>query len=202
MATVRAIKIFIEKYVNISSGAALDLSAGNEIAGIYNSGSIISTESGFELEIEQTSTVYEVPKSGYDSSSFDFVMTVENLSYPSIIRLENQANEADNGKLIATFYIDATPVGGAKLSSNACVMISEDNGKSWKYLSRPDETIDLTLKGGQMAHIYELPKAVGDIADLLGKLGRFQEKDNYLALAQHRLRKIVGAVRNYRRGRR
>lgn len=163
MATVRAIKIFIEKYVNSSTKGAFDLSAGNEIAGIYRSGNIISTENGFELESEIISNVYEMPKTGYDSTSFDSVFSIGNLSYPSIIKLEHQTNEKDNGKLIATFYLDATPVGGARTNTNACIMVSDNDGKSWKHLARPEESMDLTLKAGQMAHIYELPAKVGDM---------------------------------------
>jgi len=164
MATVRAIKVFIEKYVNVSNKeSGLNLSAGNMIAGAYNSKNIIVAANNTELEIEVSTSVFSVPESGYDSKTFPYVYEVSNVSYPSVIKLAHQQDEADNGKLICVFYLDADPIGVGETPTGACVMMSDDDGKTWKFISRPEEEIDTSLSAGQMAHIYELPEDVGDM---------------------------------------
>ncbi len=164
MATVRAVKLFIENYVNVSSkGNVLNLSAGKLTAGIYNTENIIYASNGIEFESEILSTVYQVPENGYDGSLTPDKLAVSNISYPSIIKLAHQKNEADNGKLICVFYLDASHVSGAQIQTKSCVMMSEDDGLGWKCIARPEEEIDISLKAGQMAHIYELPKQVGDM---------------------------------------
>ena len=79
-----------------------------------------------------------------------------------MLELKYQKNEEDNGKLIAIFNLNARPAKGGAGNQGA-VWESSDGGASWKLIARPSETIDRSITGISMAHIYELPAQVGDM---------------------------------------
>ncbi len=158
-ATARAIKIFKEEYVNMSAGKnALDVSAGKIKAKTYNSSNIEVLDNGLEIELLfDPITIVEQGESSLDGVS----MNVTSLGYPKGITLQHQKNPEDNGKLIAHVFFSNS--GGPK--SKACFIESSDGGLTWHVISRPEEQNAMNkthgLTPGHMAHIYELPEAVG-----------------------------------------
>lgn len=166
MATVRAIKIFIEKYVDVSpenNKIGIDVSAGKTQAGLYDSDNTIIASNGVEFDVELVSTVYQVPENNLDPSLLSSPFMVSNVSYPSVIQLSHQKNENDNGKLITVHYLSGDHISGDHEKTDAAVMMSTNNGRSWKCISRPVEKMDTSLNEGQMPHIYELPAQLGDM---------------------------------------
>ena len=159
-STARAVKVFIDSYVRISpKGNGLDVSAGAQMSGIYDSDYITKLENGTEISVDFVSPVIERNKQFILPDGSKFVP--KSGSYPSITELRYQKNEADNGKLIATFAVNVM-VGDSSTAS--CVMMSENQGRSWKCIARPNEKIAPNLGSvGSMAHIYELPAQVGEM---------------------------------------
>ncbi len=157
-STARAVKVFIDSYVKISpEGNGLDVSAGAQMSGIYDSDSITKLANGTEISLDFVAPVIEINKQFTLPDGSRFVP--KSGSYPSITELRYQKNEEDNGKLIATMSVGVT-VGDS--STGACVMMSENQGRSWKCIARPTEKLYPNLGSvGSMAHIYELPAQVG-----------------------------------------
>ena len=154
-ATLRAIKIFKENYVDLSSDGLLNVDNGKTVADRYNSFNIEILENGVEIELLKKTTLI---------SSEDPPASLGNVSsahYPSIIQLKHQPNKENNGKLIAHICVSS-----ASLNTRAYFMESDDEGKTWKFLSAPTEQSaagkQVGLKPGQMAHLYELPAQLGD----------------------------------------
>ncbi len=159
-ATMRAVKIFKEEYVNVSAGkGALDISAGKTRAKNYNSENIEVLENGLEIELlgEPISLLEE----GGTWYLGDTRMNVHNLGYPKGITLQHQKNPEDNGKLIAHLFIGDSLFN----KTNSCFVESKDGGKTWEVISRPteqkQESALLNIKPGHMSHIYELPEQLG-----------------------------------------
>lgn len=163
-ATVRAIKVFKEKYVSLSpEGNSIVTDAGREIIEKYNSENVIHASGGIELEIEVISSICE-PSNEPNKDFYDkYPLIIKGAQYPAITELCHQPNEKDNGKLIAIFSLNADAVGVKVRKTAACVAMSEDGGESWKCIARPEEKISPELSEGSMAHIYELPAAIGDM---------------------------------------
>ncbi len=161
-STERAVKEFIRNYVEISpKGSSIDISAGREQFGVYDKDSIMKLTNGAVMHLDYTSTVIE-PYNKYtlpDGKS----LVLSFGSYPSITQLNYQANPEDNGKLIAILSTTSVP-GSDSTGGAGCVMMSEDDGKTWNLIARPDETLWPALYAqGAMPHIYELPAQVGEM---------------------------------------
>ena len=160
-ATLRAIKIFKEEYVDISAGkGALDLSAGTTKAKNYKTDRIEVLDNGLEIEIcHDAVTIVEECSEWYLGG---IKMEVTNLGYPKGVTLQHQKNPEDNGKIISHLFVSDKL--GPKTKS--CVVESSDGGKTWKIISRPTEQNAMNkahgLEPGNMSQIYELPEAVGD----------------------------------------
>ncbi len=160
-ATLRAIKIFTEEYVNVSAGkGALDISAGATKAKTYNSANIEVLDNGLEIEIcHDAVTIVEECSEWYLGG---IKMEVSNLGYPKGVTLQHQKNPEDNGKIISHLFVSDKL--GPKTKS--CVVESSDGGKTWKIISRPTEQNAINkahgLEPGNMSQIYELPEQVGD----------------------------------------
>lgn len=144
-ATLRAISYFINNYVMASAkGNSLDIAHGKSVVRDYKTEKTISIKSKFDMDVDMVSNVLgDVSKSGH---------------FPSIIELQHQPDEKNNGKLIAAMsVIDSEP-------TLAYIMGSDDDGKTWKLLARPKETKKpKTGWAGSMAHIYELPEQIGNM---------------------------------------
>ena len=69
------------------------------------------------------------------------------------MKLQYQANEVDNGTVLATFN-----------SSEAFyrIMKSEDDGNTWTQIAKVYDTYNKDLNGGRMPMLYELPVDMGD----------------------------------------
>lgn len=117
----------------------------------------ITLKNGVTLDVEQVSTVFQVPKDSY-TESYGYPANVRTAHYPSIIQLQH--NGEKNGTLIGIFCLGDTPAGP---NTQSCVMESTDDGATWKMIARPVETFDPSITGISMAHIYELPAQVGDM---------------------------------------
>ncbi len=119
---------------------------------------MIKAKNGTAFCVEYISAVID-PGAKYDLAGEEFVPSYG--SYPSITELGYQKDPANNGKLIAIASV-TTEVGDK--TTLACVLMSEDQGKSWECISRPREILRPELKSvGSMAHIYELPADLGDM---------------------------------------
>ena len=162
LSTRRAVAEFIRLYVDPSpKGTGIDVSAGCEQIGIYDSENIIILSNGTIIHVDYVTDVLDFEKRYNAADGSAFAPTWG--SYPSITELKYQSNPENNGKLIATMSISAMEfeIDGP---TSACVMMSEDKGLTWKALARPQETLRPELGSvGSMAHIYELPAQVGDM---------------------------------------
>ena len=162
LSTVRAIKQFVKEYVMPSGEAGkIDLSAGKTLIRDYNVINNISLDDRLDMDVEVVSTVFETPEKRYDDV-LGYFCSIEKVQYPSIVELKYQKNEKNNGKLIAISTLSASPVRGGPKTHGA-VWESTDGGASWTLIARPEETIDTSIEGISMAHIYELPAKVGDM---------------------------------------
>ena len=156
LATQRGIKTFINKYVKTTEdGKYLDLSHGTTFTERYNSENIEYFDNGTEVEvIVEATTVFD--PSLYNGE-FGVEISSKSSHYPSIIVLQHQPNEEDNGKLIGYFCLTDKYV-----ETDACIVQSCDGGNTWSILARPEEQKSPDLVPGQMSHIYELPAQIGE----------------------------------------
>lgn len=158
--TVRAVEHFITNYVTPSAhSACIDVSKGKSVITPFDAVKTLVLENGVEIDVEMVSTVFQVPESG-TIKVMGHETAVRTAHYPSVTEL--QYNGENNGKLIGIFCLGDTPQDGTKPTAS-CVMESTDKGKTWKVISRPYETVDQSISGISMAHIYELPTQVGDM---------------------------------------
>lgn len=77
-----------------------------------------------------------------------------NAKYPRAIRLQNQSNPADNGKLLVSEQIDAY--------TSLPIHISTDHGQTWSIVS----TVSDPHTGDRIVNannLYELPQAIGSM---------------------------------------
>ncbi len=159
-AVRRAVKIFMYKYVNVSSsGTSLNISAGPVLAELYDASALwVEFENGVEVDLVQAATtLIQAQNAPTKDPVLGYLTQITQVHYPRIVELQHQPNEEDNGKLIAHFRLAET-----LSSTNACFMESSDGGQTWSILSRPKEQKSGSLVPGQMAHIYELPAQLGD----------------------------------------
>lgn len=160
-STLRAVEHFIRNYVDTSEYTKhIDCSAGKSVITPFEIVKTIYTENNIEIDVEVVSTLIEVPKNAY-TEEYGYPTLLSRAYYPSIIELKH--NGENNGKLIAILCMIDTPLTNNAPNTTSCVMESSDGGKSWKIISRPEETIDPSISGISMAHIYELPNQVGDM---------------------------------------
>ena len=162
IGTIRALQFFVNNYVLSSEEAnKIDISAGKTYTKEYDIVQNIYIEDKLDMDVEVKSTLVAVPEKGYTKVGDD-LWSISTTHYPAVLELKYQKNEEDNGKLIAIFNFNAARV---KSDPNTCgsVWESSDKGASWKLIASPKETIDPSIKGISMAHIYELPAQVGDM---------------------------------------
>ena len=126
-----------------------------------NEKDIIVCSNGVKIEVEHRSSVIKMPADGEKSNAIPLPITLKSAHYPSIVQLNH--NGENNGKLIASFSLGYNCDDPSLPHTNACFMESDDDGKSWHYLSRAEEIFEPDLKPGSMAHIYELPARVGSM---------------------------------------
>ena len=157
-ATLRAVKVFREKYLEASRDSAeLNTDAGLTLICAYNSNAVDIIGGGTEIEQLQSATTVFAPGT-YEADVWGEPIKSGSSHYPSIIVLQHQPNEEDNGKLIAHFCL----ADSYKKTTDACFMESADGGETWKILSRPEEQKSPGLVPGRMAHLYELPHDLGE----------------------------------------
>lgn len=94
------------------------------------------------FEIESVSDVY-VPANNSANVA----------EYPTVIRLCHQKNEADNGKLLATFE---------KLGDTYPIYESTDDAKTWRYICTVRDTLNENYWNEWMPFLYELPADIGE----------------------------------------
>lgn len=164
-STERAVKVFVKSYVKASAkGTMLDISAGTQTLGQYDTAYTSTLINGTDITVDHVSAVIECnTKYTLPDGTYAYINPG---AYTKITELRYQQNEEYNGRLIAM-------AGGNVESGNATkgdgsIFMSEDQGKTWKWIARPKHNPDLfpvTITGpkGAMAHIYELPAQVGDM---------------------------------------
>ncbi|MBP3332848.1 MAG: exo-alpha-sialidase [Clostridia bacterium] len=160
IGTVRAMKTFVNNYVLPSKYAGMiDISAGMTLTKEYDVLQNIYIEDKLDIDVEVVSTIIQSTRPGEYTDVLGTPATIYYPTYPSIVELQYQENEEDNGKLVAILEFSSSNDN----STWGSVWESTDKGESWKIIARPRETLDRTIKGISMAHIYELPAAVGDM---------------------------------------
>ena len=161
-ATLRGMFYFIKNYVMTSpKGNGLDVTHGKNIVQPYDSAKNLSN-SILDMDVEVVATVFGVPEKN-PSDLLGYPSNISDVHFPSVIELQYQENEKNNGILIGAFCIIETALQNP-METLACIMESRDGGKNWKVLARPKETLDTgTGWAGSMAHIYELPAQVGNM---------------------------------------
>ena len=163
LSTMRGIDYFINNYVISSEkGKDLNISHGKSVTEDYSAVKNIWIADKLDMDVELVSTVFAVPNET-TSDILGYPSRIAKTSYPSIIELKYQPKDENNGKLLANFHIGETPSVSGAPKSESCIMESSDGGENWKIIARPEETIDKTLKGVTMAHLFELPEKVGNL---------------------------------------
>jgi len=156
-ATMRAMKVFLYDYVNISCEKnLLNIENGKVVAALYDPDKISVLSNGAELEIKVSPTT--LLEANGAVKKFGQIMDIQMVHYPSIIELKYQQNPEDNGKLIVHFALGDT----MKPSTHSCFMESNDGGKTWSLLARPEAQQSKELTPGSMSHLYELPEQIGE----------------------------------------
>ncbi len=161
-STLRGIAYFIKNYVMTSpKGNGIDVAHGKNVVQPYDAATSISSAT-LDMDIEVISTVFGVPEQN-PSDLLGYPSNISDVHFPSVIELQYQKNEKDNGTLIGAFCIIESALKDP-VETLACIMESRDGGKNWEVLARPKETLSPgTGWAGSMAHIYELPAQVGDM---------------------------------------
>lgn len=95
-----------------------------------------------EFEIESVNDIY-VPADN----------NANVVEYPSIIKLRHQKNEADNGKLLATFE---------KWGDTYPIYESNDDAETWQYVCTVKDNLNEGYWNEWMPFLYELPADIGD----------------------------------------
>ena len=162
LSTARGINYFINNYVLPSENKSkIDISHGKSIIRDYSSTKNIWIEDTVDLDVEMTSTV--LASSQKYSNSLGHNSRLDSVYFPSIIELQYQSDEKNNGKLIAATSIGETGRPSELDPSLGAVLESTDGGRNWKVIFQPVETLKPWYWAGQMAHIYELPEKVGNM---------------------------------------
>ena len=157
-STLRGISYFISNYVIASKkGNSIDISHGTSITKDYSAVNNIWIDGKLDMDVELVSTA--LASSTTQTNVLGYTTMLTSVYFPSVIELQHQKNESDNGTLIAAVSLGEDP----GVSTIGCIMESRDGGASWDVLARPKETFDTKLWAGQMAHIYELPAQLGDL---------------------------------------
>ncbi len=73
--------------------------------------------------------------------------------YPSVIRLQHQKNDDDNGKLLATFE---------KWGDTYPIYESTDDAVTWQYVCTVKDNLNEGYRNEWMPFLYELPADIGD----------------------------------------
>ena len=96
-----------------------------------------------EMKIELSSNIYK-PSNESETTVHE---------YPTILRLEHQENEEDNGKLLACFE---------KWGSRYPVYESRDDGKTWAKICTVVDNFNKDYWNEWMPFLYELPTDIGE----------------------------------------
>ena len=158
LSTIRAISYFINNYVLPSAQAnTIDISGGSSEIRDYSAEKNIWITNKLDMDVEFTTTL--ISSSNKKTNALGYPTNITQVYFPSVIELQHQPKEENNGTLIAAVSIGEDP----GISTIGCIMESRDGGKNWDVIARPEETVDTRLWAGQMAHIYELPAQVGNL---------------------------------------
>ena len=114
-----------------------------------------------DMDIRTISTVLSSSQSYSDVLGYN--ARLDSVYFPSVIELQYQSNQKNNGKLIAATSIGETGRPDSVDPSLGAVLESTDGGATWEVIFRPVETIKPWFWAGQMAHIYELPAKLGSM---------------------------------------
>ncbi len=127
---------------------------GGAVDNIYVDGKL-------DMDIKTVSTVLSSSQSY--SNVLGYNALLNGVYFPSIIELQYQSNQKNNGKLIAATSIGETGRPDSVDPSLGAVLESTDGGATWEIIFRPVETIKPWFWAGQMAQIYELPARLGNM---------------------------------------
>ncbi len=158
IGTIRALQYFVNNYVLSSEETGkIDISAGKTFTKEYDVVQNIFVKNQLDMDVEVVSTIASSTRPGVYAEIGGVSAPIDGVSYPSVLELKYQQNKENNGKLIAIFNVLNNP------TTSASVWESSDGGANWTLIARPKETIDRSIGGISMAHIYELPAQVGDM---------------------------------------
>ncbi len=143
--TIRAIKYFATNFVGTSKKeGTLALDAGFKTGGIADTSTTIFPENLIEFSYSQKYNIY-----GND------INITSTLSYPKMIQLQHQPDEADNGTLVATLNSG---------DSFYRILKSFDDGETWREAALVYDSVNIGkgIFGGRMPYLYEMPVDMGD----------------------------------------
>ncbi len=143
--TLRAVRYFATEFVSTSQkkgtiAIASDYSKAHEA----DMSTLFFAEHLVELKIGTPKNIF------LSERDVDFGSTV---TYPKLVELQYQANEADNGIMLATFNSSETYYR---------IMRSDDKGDTWTEVTQVYDNYNKDLRGGRMPMLYELPVDMGD----------------------------------------
>lgn len=141
---LRAMKKFLSSFVKTSvKEGTITLEKGFSALGKADT-STLMMNNFVELNISKKFNIYSDPKDTSGSST---------ITYPKLVQLSHQKNEADNGTLLATFN-------SGEIFYR--IMKSTDNGETWKQVAQVQDKYNRDLQGGRMPMLYELPVDMGE----------------------------------------
>ncbi len=141
---LRAMKKFLNSFVKTSAKeGTVTLEKGFSAIGKADT-STLMMNNFVELDISKKFNIYSDAKDTSGSST---------ITYPKLVQLSHQKNEADNGTLLATFN-------SGEIFYR--IMKSTDNGETWKQVAQVQDKYNRDLQGGRMPMLYELPVDMGE----------------------------------------
>ncbi len=142
--TEMAIAWFINQFVKPSAEAGrLSMEKGDMTAIQETDSFLYLTDSDQIIKLERTSIIAQSENEEVKNER----------TYGKIIKLEHQANQENNGILLAT--------NENTLGQPWDLYRSDDDGKTWTSLEKVPNTVDPSMTHGYQSYLYELPEDIG-----------------------------------------
>ncbi len=143
--TIMGINHFVREFVEKSPVKGRLALEAKDTKIAEQTGSVIYKNSESKFVVVQRYTTVAVPED---------IMRGDEFTYGKIIKLEHQADDKNNGILIAT----------AENTSQSpwSIYHSENDGSSWKKVTEIDDTVNPDMNPGYQPYLFELPEDVGE----------------------------------------
>lgn len=146
--TIRALKYFLDNIASKSDrNGSIPFEVGRTEEIEFDSTRVIYPETFTELEIECQTTVY----------ASTLIYPNEQCTYGKIIKLEH--NDENNGILLGTREVEGST------SDHYPIYRSEDNGETWKRISKVFDNFNSNSIAGYQPYLFELPADIGEFKE-------------------------------------